>query len=255
MDNLDFIIGVFLALLASIARGLSGFGSAMILTPGLTMLFDPQEVIVTVILLELIATIILLPNAIPETNWSEILPMSLAAIFMIPIGTILLNVLNANFIQMLIGILLFGTVLILMKSEGYKFNIKPNFLLNISIGACSGFLTSLTSMGGIPIVIHQFLLNNSATEKRATFISFFAFTQIITFLFYVLAGLVSFDILQMFFYLCPIFIIGLFSGQFLFSYIKEKSFNNLIIYLLLVMSLLALSPSLERLLSKINHII
>lgn len=254
MENLDWIIGIIFVIIASLLRGLSGFGSAMILTPGLSILFNPQEVVVTVILLEIVATVILLPNAISTTKWQEVLPMSLAAVLMIPLGVIFLNILDAELIRMLIGILLLVTVFLLFNSDQYNYNIdiKPNIALNISVGACSGFLTSLTSMGGIPIVIYQFLINDSAKEKRATFISFFAFTQIIALISYIIADLLSFNILKNFAVFLPFFIAGIVLGRFLFTYIKETLFNKLIIYLLLVMSLLGLFPTMEEILIKFS---
>lgn len=248
MENLDWLIGMILVAIASILRGLSGFGSAMILTPGLSILFNPQEVVVTVISLEIVATVILLPNAISTTKWQEVFPMSFAAILMIPFGVIFLNILDAELIRTLIGMLLLVTVFLLFNSDRYNVDIKPNVSLNFGIGACSGFLTSLTSMGGIPIVLYQFFLSDSATEKRATFISFFAFTQVIALISYLITDLFSIQVLQMFLYFVPVFIAGIFLGRFLFSYVKESLFNKLIIYLLLVMSLLALLPTMETIL-------
>ncbi|AFZ50041.1 sulfite exporter TauE/SafE family protein [Dactylococcopsis salina] len=245
MENLDWIIGIILVIVASTLRGLSGFGSAMILTPGLSILFNPQEVVVTVISLEIVATAILLPNAISKTKWQEVFPMSFAAILMIPVGVIFLNKLDAELIRMLIGILLLVTVFLLFNSDRYNLDIKPSVSLNLAVGAFSGFLTSLTSMGGIPIVLYQFLLSDSATEKRATFISFFAFTQIIALISYLITDLLSMQVIQMFLYFSPVFIAGIFLGRFLFTYVKETVFNKLIIYLLFIMSLLALFPTME----------
>lgn len=250
MENLDWIIGIILVAIASILRGLSGFGSAMILTPGLSILFAPQEVIVTVILLEIVATAILLPTAISTTKWQEVFPMSFAAILLIPVGVIFLNRLDAEFIRMLIGILLLVTVFLLFNSDRYNLDIKPSVSLNLGVGACSGFLTSLTSMGGIPIVLYQFLLSNSATEKRATFISFFAFTQIIALILYFITDLFSGQVIQMFLYFLPVFIFGIILGKLLFNYINTTIFNKLIVYLLLAMSLLALFPTMETIFIK-----
>lgn len=252
MENLDWIIGIILVIIASLLRGLSGFGSAMILTPGLSIFFSPKEVVVTVILLEIVATVFLLPNAISKAKWQEVFPMTFAAILMIPVGVVFLNLLDAGLIRMLIGILLLVTVFILFNSDRYNLDLKPNMSLNISVGACSGFLTSLTSMGGIPIVLYQFLLNDLATEKRATFISFFAFTQVIALISYFITNLFSLNVLKMFLYFSPFFTIGILLGQFLFVYINEALFNNLIIYLLLVMSLLALFPTMEAIFIKFS---
>lgn len=252
MENLDWLIGVFLVAIASVLRGLSGFGSAMILTPGLSILFDPQEVVVTVILLEIVATVILLPSVISKTKWQEVLPMTFAAILIIPFGVIFLNRLEPKLIRFLIGILLLATVVLLFNRDRYRLDLKPNMSLHLSVGACSGFLTSLTGMGGIPIVLYQFFLNDSATEKRATFISFFAFTQLITLILYLITDLFSAQVLQMFLYFLPVFIAGIVLGRFLFTYIKETFFNKLIIYLLLAMSLLALFPTMERILIKFS---
>jgi len=106
-------------------------------------------------------------------------------------------------------------------------------------------------MGGIPIVLYQFLLNDSVIEKRATFISFFAFTQIIALILYLITDLFSGQVIQMFLYFLPVFIVGIISGKFLFNYINATIFNKLIIYLLLAMSFLALFPTMETIFIKL----
>ena len=62
----NLLIGLAMVAIAGFTRGFSGFGSAMILAPGLSLLFNPQQIIATVILLEITAGVGLLPEAVKK---------------------------------------------------------------------------------------------------------------------------------------------------------------------------------------------
>lgn len=238
MDRVDWLLGLSLVVIAGVTRGFSGFGSAMILAPGLSLIFNPQQVVATVILLEMSASVGLTSEALPNTKWQEVLPMAIAAILTIPVGVYFLILLDPVLMRRIIGglILAFVVLLFLTKHSHFKSRVSVSSV----VGAMSGFLTGLTGMGGPPIVLYELSGDGTAAANRANWISFFALTQFAALLVYYFKGLLSIWVLQHFLLFLPAFLGGLIFGKFLFKWVDEQLFRNLVLGLLLIIAVFAL---------------
>ena len=87
---IELAVGIGAALIAGLVRGFSGFGSAMILTPALSVLYGPPIAVPISLALELLVTVPLLPGSIRLVEWRRIGLLCLAAIAGVPLGTWLL---------------------------------------------------------------------------------------------------------------------------------------------------------------------
>lgn len=239
MDSKAWLIGFGLVFMAGTTRGFSGFGSAMILSPGLSFLFNPQQVVATVILLEMTASVGLVPEALAKTKWRKVLPMVFAAIVMIPIGAYFLILLDPLLMRRIIGGLILIFVVLLLFDKHIAF--KQGIVLSSSIGACSGFLTGLTGMGGPPVVLYELSGRETAAANRANLISFFALTQFVALISYWLQGILSILVLRRFLILLLPFLLGLISGRFLFKWVSELVFHKVVLGLLVIIGFFALS--------------
>ena len=73
--------GPFLALVvtvvvAGVARGMSGFGSGMIIAPVAAAIYGPQVAVPMVAILETFPTIPITIPALPLARWREVLPVT-----------------------------------------------------------------------------------------------------------------------------------------------------------------------------------
>jgi hypothetical protein len=238
MEYWDWVLGIGLVAVAGYVRGFSGFGSAMVLTPGLSLIFSPQQAVATVILLEMVASIGLIPEAIPKTKWPEVLPMAIAAVMIVPVGAIFLSLLDPDLIQRIIGGLILGFVLLLLSGKHYQG--QPHIVINFLVGALSGFLTGLIGIGGPPIVLYQLSGEDTAVENRANFISFFALTQIAALASYWINDLLTIAIFQRFLIFLPVSLFGLVLGKFSFKHVSESLFRKCILTMLIIIALLTL---------------
>lgn len=235
MTYWDWILGIVLVAIAGYVRGFSGFGSAMILTPGLSLIFTPQQAVATVLLLEIIASVRLMPGAIPKTKWAEVLPMAIAAMLVVPAGVICLSLLDPDLMRRIIGGLILGFVLLLLTGQHYQG--QPHITVNFLVGALSGFLTGLAGMGGPPIVLYQLSGDDTAVENRANFISFFALTQIFALLSYWASDLLTVFIFQRFLAFLPVSLLGLILGQLSFKSVSESLFRKIVLTMLIAIAL------------------
>ena len=238
MDLWQWALSIGLVALAAFVRGLSGFGSAMILTPGLSLLYNPQQVVAIVILLEMVASAGLLPKAIAQTKWAEVLPMAIAAVIMVPLGAFCLSLLDPELMRRTIAGLIL--VFVLLLTTGTHYSGQPHIAIHFGVGALSGFLTGMTGMGGPPVVLYQLSGDDTAAESRANFISFLALTQVVGHASYGASGLLSGWVLQRFFVFLPVSLLSLVLGQLLFATVSESLFRKLVMGLLVSIAFLAL---------------
>lgn len=233
-----WLVGLGMVAIAGFTRGFSGFGSAMILAPGLSLLFNPQQVVATVILLEMAAGVGLVPEATKTTHWKEVFPLVLGAVLMVPVGAQFLALLEPLLIRRIIGGLILGFVMLLISGKTHY--SQPHVSMTSVVGALSGFLTGLAGIGGPPVVLYEMSGDNSAADNRANLIIFFAFTQCVALLFYWASGILTLAVFQLFAVFVPVFAIGLVLGRFCFKRVNETLFRRCVYGLLLVVGGLAL---------------
>ncbi|MBE9159893.1 sulfite exporter TauE/SafE family protein [Nodosilinea sp. LEGE 06152] len=238
MDIGTWLISLGVVAIAGFTRGFSGFGSGLILAPALSLLFTPQLVVATVVLLEMTAGAGLVPEALGKTKWKQVLPLVLSAMALVPVGARFLALLEPTLLRRIIGGLILGFVLLLLTGKSRY--THPRLALTSGVGALSGFLTGLAGIGGPPIVLYQMSSSNLAAANRANFIVFFALTQIIALGSYWASGLISVTVGGLFIRLLPAFVVGQVLGQRCFRRVNEKLFRRFVVGLLLIVAGLAL---------------
>ena len=75
-------------------RGVTGFGGAMLMAPPLSMLIGPVPTVVTALILETAAALVMFPDAWPKINKRVLLYLTIPACFSVPIGGYLLITLD-----------------------------------------------------------------------------------------------------------------------------------------------------------------
>lgn len=233
-----WLLSLGVVAIAGLVRGFSGFGAGLILAPALSLLFNPQQVVATVVLLEITAGTGLVPQAIPKTRWREVLPLVVGAVVMVPVGAHFLALLEPTLMRRIIGGLILGFVLLLLTGKSHY--DQPSLALTAGVGALSGFLTGLAGIGGPPIVLYQMSGRNPAAANRANFIVFFALTQVIALGSYWARGLMSVAVGTLFITLVPAFVVGLLVGQRYFKRVDEVFFRRIVTGLLITVAVLAL---------------
>ncbi len=233
-----WLLSLGVVAIAGFTRGFSGFGSGLILAPALSLLFNPQQVVATVVLLEMTAGASLLPEAVQRARWREVLPMALSAIVMVPVGAYCLALLEPTLMRRIIGGLILGFALLL--SMGKIHHAQPRLSLTSGIGALSGFLTGLAGVGGPPVVLYQLSGTNPAAANRANFIVFLALTQLIALGSYWASGLMSPAVWTLFIRFVPAFGVGLLLGRLCFKRVDEALFRRFVTGLLFTVAVLAL---------------
>ncbi len=185
----DLLAALTVATAAGLMRGFAGVGSGMLMAPFFVVLFGPVDTVAIIILLELAATAQLLPGVRKEIDWRVVGPMGAVAALFMPVGSWLLVSLDADHIARGVAllVLIFAVVLLI----GWRYEGPKRLPMTIGVGAVSGVLIALTSLGNPPVMIYLLSSRDSAATNRANFTGYFAITLLTLILWMASTGLIS----------------------------------------------------------------
>ncbi len=239
------IIAAVVILLSSVIKGITGFGFALLAIPILSIMFPINLLIPSMVLFNLITSIMMLFQFKEKIRVYYIVPMIVASLAGIPIGIYMLTYLSTDFLKILtsFAIILFS-VKMLTGVKLAKRNIhKPIFFA----GFLSGILTSSISIGGPPLAIAMDRKGYSKDKFRGIFIWFMVFTSIFTTFAFYHKGLINNDTLKFTALSLPLLFIGSNLGVKIATKINQHQFRKFVIYLNVSMGLLMLITTLLKL--------
>ncbi|MFC1713756.1 sulfite exporter TauE/SafE family protein [Candidatus Poribacteria bacterium] len=244
------ILSSIIVTAAFLIRGLTGFGSGLLMVPMLLVLLDltgltesMKLVVPTAASLAVPSGIILL-STFRTRKWvrKDVLLMMIAGVAVgTPLGTYVLASVESNLLKRLFGLFLMGYALKMLFGRKDTVRETKNYLGLIAgfLGGCSG---GMFGSGGPPVIIY---LNRKIADKqafRATLVLYFLVAnswQCAT-LFYV--RLINADVLRFVLYLLPAFIIGNLVGSVLHVRINQVLFNKVVALVLLIAGLFLMIP-------------
>ena len=208
------MLEALIATAAGLVRGFSGFGAALILAPGFSLVMPPPEAVAMTVLLNVGTLGQLLLPALRQTRWIDVGPMSAAAVVAIPLGSLALTTLDGGVIRRAIGALVLGFSLVMLA--GWRYGGRRSLPANLTVGAMCGALTGAAGIGGPPIILYFMSGDRPMAENRAGFISFFALIQLAAVPVFLWEGLVRGELVWRALGLLPVYIAATWLGARLF---------------------------------------
>ena len=228
------VAGIIL-FVASVVRGLTGFGFSAILVTGLSHILLPAQTVVLALLLEIAASIHLLPSAWKSIHWPLLSSLGIGLMIGTPIGLSLLAWFDPDVMRLVISCMVLTFALLLLK--GYSYRGPKTFPVHSGVGLLSGICNGTAALGGLPIV--TFLLSTQAkvATTRATLIATFLGTDIYALFLAGCHGMVNSTVFAYAIISLPIVIGGVSLGKRLFNMASPSFFKRLALLLLLGLSL------------------
>jgi uncharacterized membrane protein YfcA len=118
-----------------------------------------------VTVLEFVASVQLLPQALKHTEWRFVMPLGLAAATLMPAGAHLLRSSDPALLTKVMAVVVLGFVIVMMA--GWRYQGEKRLLSTLGVGAVSGALMAATSMGNPPVLIYMLAGQDSAARNRA----------------------------------------------------------------------------------------
>ncbi len=222
--------------LAAIVRGYSGFGFSLLSITALSLILTPAQVIPAIFLLEVAASLHLLPSIWRDVHWGSLTFLMLGALLGTPIGVYALaNVPQAQMTLALAGFVLLATFLLW---RGFSLKTMPSRPATLAVGTATGLANGAFGMGGPPVVLFYFASPAGHAAGRASLIAYFLFTDVVGLGFLSREGLVTRDAGLLALAFLPALAVGIWLGSRSFKSADPARFRKVVLIILACLAVL-----------------
>jgi uncharacterized protein len=234
MNSWELAYVITCIFLAAIVRGFSGFGFSLLSITSLSIVLPPAQVVPSIFMLEVAASIRLLPEVWKDIHWRSLAPLLLGCLVATPFGVWLLAHVPAPPMQIALGIFVFTASVLLWL--GLALKSMPGPISSTAVGAASGFANGAFGIGGPPVILFYFASPAGNIAGRASLIAFFLATDIFGLSFQSREGLVTWDAAQRaLIFLAPL-LIGIWIGTRGFKNADPETFRKIVLVILALLA-------------------
>jgi len=227
-----------IAFIAGLARGFSGFGSALIFMPLASSIIAPKLTAAVLLIIDFVAAAPLIPNAWKHANRKGVAVMAAGSLIGIPLGTYALTQLDPVTTRWIITSFVLALLVLLISGWRYRGAEHPS--LSVGVGAVSGFCSGLAQTGGPPIVAYWLGRPISSVIARANIMLFFGMSDLFSAASYAAAGLISTDSLKFSLVVGPVYALGVALGAMMFGRASELTFRAICYALIALAAIIGL---------------
>ena len=177
------------ALIAGLARGFSGFGAALIFIPLASTMIEPTIAAALLLVADIVMAAPLFPRAWRSADRSNVGTMLIGTLAGVPIGTFVLTRTDPVAIRWMIAAMVLAMLSLLMS--GWRYHGRPTAPVDAGVGLVAGFFSGIAQVGGPPVVAYWLGTAKAPDLVRANIVVYFAASALITFMSYVVAGLLT----------------------------------------------------------------
>ncbi len=221
---------------AAIVRGFSGFGFSLLVITALSLVMPPVEIIASVLMMEIAASLHLMPGVWRDIHWPSLSFLTLGQIIATPFGVWALAHVQAGPMKIALSLFVLATVALL--AMGFALKRMPGAAATTATGAASGLLNGAFGIGGPPVVLFFLSSPAAAAAGRASLIAYFFGTDVIALGWQLYAQLVTTDHLVKVALFLPALVAGIWLGARGFANVDPARFRQAVLALLGVMALL-----------------
>ena len=229
---------ILATILAGIVRGFAGFGAAMMFIPIVSVVYEPKFAVAALFMIDIITPLPMIPKALKEFEFKEVLPISVGATITVPLGVYILKYSDPILLRYIISITIL--ILIALLASGWRYSGKVNNPGLFSLGAVSGVAGGIASLYGPPLILFWMSRQSKAITIRANIIIFFAYIIAISGISLWLSGLLTLQIFKAVVALFPLYALAIWIGAQLFKFSSESFFRKVAYALILMVAILSL---------------
>jgi uncharacterized membrane protein YfcA len=221
---------------AAIVRGYSGFGFSLLAITSLSLVLPPAEIVPPVFMLEVVASLSLLPSIWRDIHWRSLGPLALGCLIGTPFGVWFLATVPPAPVKIALAVVVLAAVAVLLR--GYVRKSMPSTGQTVATGVVAGLLNGAFGGGGPPVVIFFFSSPAGAAISRASLIAFFIGTDTMGLGFLAHQGLVTANSFYYFLLFIPPLLAGQWIGARSFKSTDPAAFRRWVLVLLAALALL-----------------
>lgn len=224
--------------IAGIMRGTTGFGGAMLMAPPLSVLIGPVPTVVTALMLETTAALVMFRDAWPRINKPILLYLTVPACFTVPIGGYFLITIDPLIGRKVIAavVVIFGIMLL----SGLRFSSASRRGVSILLSTVVGILLGATSVGAPPVILYLLSGPDPQVVTRANLAVFVTIISALGLAMLVAAGAVTMQLTLSVLLLCIPCLMGIWGGSVLFARLSDTGVRRFALVFMLSMGALSL---------------
>ena len=231
---------------AGVLRGLTGFGFSALAVSSMTLWLPPAQVVPLVRLLEVVASVRMLPAVWRDIHWDWMQWLVIGNLLGAPIGVALLAWVDADVAKLAIALtVLFFAVLLLRDWRPPWHDGRP---ARLGAGVVSGVFNGMAAVGGLSAMVVLLATAVAVATARATLIGLFFVIDIYALALAALHGLVDRTLLTVGILSLVPMLVGIDLGTRWFQRTDATRFRRYVICLLIALAGLGLLAAGGRLL-------
>jgi uncharacterized membrane protein YfcA len=177
------------AALAGLARGFSGFGTALVYIPIASRVAGPVDAVVSLLFMDLVSTVVLTRHALGIADRTQALRLAAGGVLGVPVGVWLLTAADPETFRWIASLLALGLLAILAAGVRYDGPRGPG--LSAAVGGLGGVMGGFASMAGPPVILFYLSGREAAATVRANIIVYFAVLTVMSLAMFVAFGLLT----------------------------------------------------------------
>jgi uncharacterized membrane protein YfcA len=235
-DFLPLALASGFIFLAAIVRGYSGFGFSLLSITALSLIYPPAKVIPAIFLLEIAASLHLLPSIWKDVHWRSLAFLMAGALIGTPLGVYAL----ANFPQapMTLALACFVLLATALLWRGFALKTMPSGAATLGVGTATGLANGAFGMGGPPVVLFYFASPAGNAAGRASLIAYFLFTDVVGIAFLAREGLVTQQSGLLALIFLPALVLGVWLGSRSFKTADPARFRKIVLLVLAALAII-----------------
>lgn len=237
MSLLTLGLGTLFVFLAAIVRGFSGFGFSLLVITSLSLLMPPASFIPAIFMLEIAASLHMLPGIWRDIHWRTLLPLIIGCLIGTPLGVWLLA--NVPAPPMQIALALFVLAVTGLMWKGFTLKAMPGTAASAGVGTASGLFNGAFGIGGPPVILFYFASPAGNIAGRASLVAFFLMTDLIGLAFMSREALIGWNSVTLALIFLPALLIGIWVGARSFKTADPQTFRQWVLALLGALAVLS----------------
>ncbi|HOV37335.1 MAG TPA: sulfite exporter TauE/SafE family protein [Spirochaetales bacterium] len=205
---IKYLFTGFVFFLAGFVQGLTGFAFALLAVPLLSLIGPLRNAVGLVASVALISILYSYYLHKKEVSYREILPLSLFAVALIPLGAIFLVKMPEHIATIALGLVIVTLAVFSLKRRQTKSTLLQKRWIGFLFAGISGLLGGAFSAPGPIVIAYLYATNPSPLQAKANTQLFFTFTSVALFLVHLIGGTITAPILFQSIPLIPISLLG-----------------------------------------------
>ena len=228
---MEWLISAAVIFMASLLKGVTGFGFALLALPILTIFFPMQMLVPAMTLFNLFTSLYILSNIRLKVKPRYVIPIIVTSFIGIPIGVYILKYLPERTLELTTGISIFAISIFFLLGNTKEISDKQKSNPIVFAGFLSGFMASSMSIGGPPIALAMNRKGYSKEHFRKIFALVSVVNALVSTALYIAKGIFVTFSLKFAAYLFPVILIGSKIGDVLAKRINQAQFKKAVLFL------------------------